>query len=303
MRQDPCQQLVPRRLRARGEPMMISIVTPCLNPGASLPLAVASVADQDGVVVEHIVADGGSADGTPEWLATRPGLRWFSRPDRGMYDALNKGLALARGDVLGYLNCDEQYLHGALAAVARMFESNPSLDLVYGDMLVVGVDGSLLAYRKSYSLRWPYVAASHLYVPTCALFWRRRVMDAGLSFDPRWRIQGDADFVLRALRAGFRAAHLPRYLAAFTLAGSNLGNTPAARSEMLAARREAPWWIRYGRLGWEAARWIEKLLRGAYVQRFPLIYEIFTADSLPKRACFSAQSGSFRWPLRDVSGA
>ena len=119
----------------------------------------------------------------------------------------------------------------------------------------------------------------------------------GLKFDARWRIQGDADFVMRTLRAGFRAMHLPRYLATFTLAAANLGNTPAARTEMLAARSEAPWWIRWFRMEWDGARRFEKMLSGACRQRFPLDYEIFTLGSLTKRSHFTASRGTYRWPF------
>jgi glycosyltransferase involved in cell wall biosynthesis len=283
-------------------PPRFSIVTPSFNSGNCLRLACASVADQAGVTFEHVVADGGSADGTRDWLESQSGLRWFSGPDLGMYDAINKGLALAQGDLFGYLNCDEQYLPSTLSMAAAMFDAHPEVDLLYGDMLVVRGDGALLAFRKSYPLRWPYIAASHLYVPSCALFWRRRVLDAGLAFDTRWRIQGDADFVLRTLRAGFHAVHLPHYLAAFTWADANLGNTSAARPEMLAARREAPWWIRSFRIWWDGARRVEKMLSGAHRQRFPMDYEIFTPESLPKRARFTAAQGTFRWPS-PVGGA
>ena len=277
-------------------PPRFSIVTPSFNSGDCLRLACASVADQSGVTVEQIVADGGSTDGTRSWLETRSGLRWISEPDSGMYDAVNKGLAMAHGDLFGYLNCDEQYLPGTLSSVASMFDAHPEVDLLYGDMLVVSGDGALLAFRKSYPLRWPYIAAAHLYVPSCALFWRRRVLDAGVAFDTRWQIQGDADFVIRTLRAGFHAAHLPLYLATFALTGANLGNTSAALAEMIAARREAPWWIRRLRIGWDAARLTEKMLSGAFCQRFPLAYEIYTQDSHSQRARFTATRGTFRWP-------
>jgi len=276
--------------------MNFSIITPCLNHGKALPLAVASVADQGDVKCEHIIADGGSTDETVAWLKTRQDLRWLSAPDKGMYDAINKGLALATGDIVGYLNCDEQYLPGTLSAVAAEFQAHPEADLLYGDMLLVQSDGNLLAYRKSYPLRWPYIAAAHLYIPSCSLFWRRHINDSGLTLDTRWRIQGDADFVMRALRARHHAIHLRRYLAAFTISGNNLGNTPAAQEELLAARREAPWWVRCFRAGLDMSRRLEKLLSGAHHQQFPLSYEIYTQESLPSRCRFTALQGTSQWP-------
>jgi glycosyltransferase involved in cell wall biosynthesis len=276
--------------------MIVSIITPCLNGRDDLPLAVASLVDQAGVMVEHIVSDGGSLDGTREWLDTQPQIRWFSAPDRGLYDALNKGLARAVGDIFGYLNCDEQYLPGALFDVVSFFDEHPDVDLVYGDMLVVGRNGQLLAFRKSYPLRLPYVLASHLYVPSCAMFWRRRIADSGIQFDARWRAQGDTDFILRVMQSGFKTMHLPRYLAAFTLGKNNLGNRPLAQDEMLQARRQAPWWIRCIRWGWNGARLIEKALAGAYRQKFPMDYAIFIHERTGIRTSFSVHKGSFRWP-------
>ena len=276
--------------------MKVTIITPCLNPGRYLPLCAASVADQAGVDVQHIIADGGSSDGTVEWLQRQTAVTWFSRKDRGMYDAINQGLTLAEGDVVAYLNSDEQYLPGTLAAIASEFERRADIDLVHGDMLVVNPDGSLVAYRKSYPLRWPYVAAAHLYVPTCALFWRRRINEEGTTFDPRWRIQGDADYVVRMLRKGYRARHLKRYCAVFTWRGDNLGNGKRAREEMLRARSGHPAWIRGGRLLLDTARRVEKLLSGAHSQRFPLEYGMITPDSYPDRVRLVAQAGSFRWP-------
>ena len=86
---------------------------------------VASVADQ-GVEAEHIVQDACSNDGTLEWLLTDPRVKAFSEKDAGMYDAVNRGLRRASGEILSYLNCDEQYLPGALPhAVAAYFERHP----------------------------------------------------------------------------------------------------------------------------------------------------------------------------------
>jgi glycosyltransferase involved in cell wall biosynthesis len=277
--------------------MRVSIITPCLNARGDLPLAAASLTDQKGVVVEHIVADGGSSDGTLEWLESYPGIRWFSGSDRGMYDALNKGLAMAGGDILGCLNCDEQYLPGALSKVISFFDDHPDVDIVYGNMLVIGRDGRLLAFRKSYPLRLPYVLASHLYVPSCAIFWRRKIWDAGFRFDPKWQAQGDADFVLNVLQAGFRAARIPAYLATFTLGDANLGGTMAAYREMLVSRNAAPWWVKRFRGIWTLARLGEKLLSGAYFQKFPLEYELFVGEGGGARARFVALSGTSRWPV------
>src|SRR3954468_24481434 len=100
--------------------MMISVVTPSWNNSDWLKLCVASVADQAGPF-EHIVQDGSSTDETLDWLLNDPRVKARSEPDRSMYEAINRGLKRAGGDILGYLNCDEQYLPGALEKVRNYF--------------------------------------------------------------------------------------------------------------------------------------------------------------------------------------
>src|SRR5271155_3382250 len=104
--------------------MRFSVVTPSFRQSQWLKLCVASVADQ-GVEVEHIVQDACSDDGTLDWLLTDPRVKAFSEKDAGMYDAVNRGLRRASGQILSYLNCDEQYLPGALQAVGDYFERHP----------------------------------------------------------------------------------------------------------------------------------------------------------------------------------
>src|SRR6266567_1943602 len=100
--------------------MRFSIITPSFRSSGWLKLCLASVADQL-VPVEHIVQDAGSDDGTLDWLPQDKRAKVYVEKDQGMYDAINRGLRRAKGDVLAYLNCDEQYLPGSLAAIASFF--------------------------------------------------------------------------------------------------------------------------------------------------------------------------------------
>lgn len=260
-----------------------------------LKRCVRSVADQR-EDVQHLVMDGGSIDGTVEWLRGQPGVRAQSERDRGMYDALNKGLALARGEIVSYLNCDEQYLPGALAAVKEHFAANPAADVVFGDALLIAPDGGLLAFRKGYRPRWPYIVASHLYVLSCTMFFRRRIVDSGFRFDDTLRDVADADFVVRLLRAGYRADHMRRYLAAFTMTGANMSAGANAQREIARARDAAPSWVRALRGPINAARMTEKVVSGAYRQRFPLAYSVYSAPEALERTTFQAPTSTFRWP-------
>lgn len=275
----------------------ISVITPSLNQIDFLKACCASVADQQGADFEHIVIDGVSSDGSPSWLRQRPGIVLVSAADRGMYDAVNKGMRLSRGGILAYLNCDEQYLPGTLAFVNGYFQEHPDADILFGDFLAVSPDGSLKAYRKTIPLRWPYIVSSYLYAGTCSLFFRRRLVDRGLEFDSRWRCVADADFAVRALRQGFRARHVSRYLAVFTDSGANLSASAGQFRERREWKNSFPLLIRWLGPAFNLLRLMEKAVRGSYGQRFPLEYDVFTADSLDRRKKFVVSSAGFRWRL------
>jgi glycosyltransferase involved in cell wall biosynthesis len=110
--------------------LMISVITPSFNSGPYLERAVTSVKAQDYRRWEHIVVDGGSSDGTLEILKKSSHLRWVSEPDDGQVHAMHKGFAMARGDVVVYLNADDYFLNKAFATAVKAFET--------GVMMVVG---------------------------------------------------------------------------------------------------------------------------------------------------------------------
>ena len=112
------------------KPLSFSIITPVLNGMTYLPRCVASVADQRDVTVEHIVADGGSTDGTVEWLKGQKDVRWISESDHGVYEAMNRGINLAKGDILLLLNSDEQLLPGSLKLAEEEFTRHPAADVI-----------------------------------------------------------------------------------------------------------------------------------------------------------------------------
>ena len=274
---------------------MISIVTPTFNGLDLLKRCRASIADQRGVDVEHIVMDGGSTDGTVAWLQQND-IHHVSQKDAGMYDALNKGWALCKGDILAWLNCDEQYLPDSLALVEQAFASNPDVDILFGDALVVDPAGRLICYRKHIPLRPSWVmAAKHLYLLSCALFFRRRFFDEGHRFDIGFRTAGDHDLVLRLLRAGFRTRHLPAYLATFMMTGGNQSASPRAAKETELLWKATPGWVKALRLPINATRLATKHLHGCYRQSSPITYAVYT-DQLDRRESISETRPSWRWP-------
>jgi glycosyltransferase involved in cell wall biosynthesis len=283
------------------------VVTAVRNGGDYLPRCCRSVADQQGVRVEHVVRDACSTDSTPEWMrrwtaervaAGGAGYRvqWVREPDGGLYDALNRGFGDApQADYLGWLNADEQYLPGALAAAAGAFARDPACDLLTGDALVVDPRGDLLAFRRGQPLRGAWVRAAHLYDFSCAMYFRRRVWESGLRFDPGLRSCGDADWVVRVLAAGFRARHLRRFQAAFALHGANLGAGATSLEEEQAWRRRASPALRALGPAVNGVRLLAKAAGGAYVRPREIAYELYPPDGGSRRR-FEARRPSARWP-------
>jgi glycosyltransferase involved in cell wall biosynthesis len=255
----------------------------------------ASVADQADVMVEHLVMDGGSRDGSAEWIRSSTDLVGVVQSDRGMYDAINKGLRLARGELISYLNCDEQYLPGTLRFVKDFFQTHPDVDVIAGDTLLIRPDGSLISYRKAYPLPLTLLLAAHLQFHSSSFFFRRRIIDNGEFFDPTLKDVGDQEFVGRLIRKKYRFAFCRRYLSAFTMTGANRGLNPQAQHEGLALRATRPRWVLALARPFRVVRWLIKFTYGAYFERMPIIYAVYDSGDVPFRRVFLANSASFRW--------
>ncbi len=212
-----------------------------------------------------------------------------------MYDAVNKGFREARGSVVSHLNCDEQYLPGTLEFVARYFRQHPDVDVLFGNVLTVRPDGRLIAYRKGYRPIQPVILSSVLHVYTAAMFLRRRVIVEDQLYDDSYKDIGDAEFILRLLRAGYRIEHVPRYMATFTITGHNRsGHVTTIPAEIRRLRQSAPWWVRRFTPAWRTLGYGVKLINGAYFQKKPIGYSIY-AGGATARTDFVAHDASFRW--------
>ncbi len=278
------------------EQIEVSVVTPSFNMLSYLERCVASAADQEGVRVEHLVMDGGSRDGTAEWLETQPSLVSEVRSDNGMYDALNRGFRRARGQIIAHLNCDEQYLPGTLATVIKYFDTHPKVDVLFGNALIVRPDGSLVGYRKTVRPIWPVLSLPPLYVLTAATFFRRKLVDDGVLYDDSYKDIADLAWVVRLVREGYKLKHARQYFATFTMTGSNRSQVVSTiDGEIKRFLDDVPWWIKRFRHQWRLLGWAEKLLSGCYFQATPLQYEIYAPGQSARRTVFVAQTASFRW--------
>lgn len=280
---------------------VFSVVTPSFNSSPWLKLCVASVADQ-GVTVEHIVQDPGSTDGTLEWAPQHPQINFFQEKDAGMYDAINKGLAKARGEIVAYLNCDEQYLPGTLRRVKAWFDQHPDVEVLFGDALLLNAEGELVAFRKSIiPLAAHTRVGNSLAILSCATFFRRSIIERGLIFDPNFRNVGDAEWLSRMLAARVKMGLLKEYTSAFFLTGENLSANPKFMAEARRFRESAPGWMRVVRPVVQLQHYARKFFRGAYHEG-PLEYEVFLAPDSP-RTRLGSNKPSFRWAAESTLDA
>jgi glycosyltransferase involved in cell wall biosynthesis len=262
--------------------MTFSIITPSYRQSDWLKLCIASVADQE-VAAEHIVQDAGSDDGTQTWLPQDRRVKAFIEKDVGMYDAVNRGLRRASGEILAYLNCDEQYLPGALKAVEQFFQTHPDVDMVFGDVVMVDVRGNYLCHRKMQTPLLYHTWTCHLSTLSCAMFFRRRLIsESNLFFDPQWRIGGDGEWMVRVLRQKIRMATLGQFTSTFTQTGTNLSAGLNAQRENRRLFETAPAWARASRPLIILHHRLRRLLGGMYLQK-PFSFALYTTASPSER--------------------
>ena len=232
--------------------MKFWVVTPSYNQLDWLKLCIASLADQasESVQIHHHVQDACSSDGTTEWLegyfqdvkqsnsnndsdTSGYTFNYSSEKDGGMYDAINRGWKLASDDVdvIAHLNCDEQYLPGALQIVAEYFLRNFEKDVVLADMVVVDINGDYICHRRSLK---PYPKISRLWCAgfTATTFQRAAVIkEKGVFFDTKWKNIGDKVWYNDLHKAGCSFGVLHEFASVFTDTGENLNWTAQGREE------------------------------------------------------------------------
>jgi glycosyltransferase len=203
----------------------ISIITAVYNRADTIEHAVQSVRGQTYPHVEHVVVDGASTDGTLERLRACLDARasLVSEPDKGIYDALNKGLARATGEVLGLMHSDDFFAdERVLARVAAAF-ADPEVDAVYGDLdYVAKADPSRIVRQwRSGAYSRDRLKAGWM-PPHPTLYLRRRVIEQWGGFDTSFRIAADYDAILRYFwRGQIRAAYIPEVLVKMRVGGES----------------------------------------------------------------------------------
>lgn len=205
--------------------MKISIITAVYNNKTSVLDAVRSVRSQTYRDIEHIIIDGGSIDGTRELIESldiKPSI-WISEPDKGIYDALNKGIKLATGEIIGFMHSDDIFAHNdVIATVAKQFEET-DIDTVYGDLQYVRKDDSSKVIRHWKSNKFDIAQLKCGWMPPHpTVYLRRSVYVSYGYFDTSFRIAADYDFMLRIFRDNERnVSYIPEVLVKMRVGGES----------------------------------------------------------------------------------
>lgn len=223
----------------RGERPDITVITVTLNSASVVSRAIESVLAQAVPGLEYVVIDGASRDETRKIVESyrdrfqNGRLRVLSEPDAGLYDAMNKGIALASGDVVGILNSDDRLLPGALDAICDAFRKT-NADVVFGDVIVEGVWGS----RTLKSTETGLDVAMTIAHPGC--FVRRSAYGRWGTFDTTLRTAADYELLLRFREAGARFVRVDRVVAVFSEGGASSKSFSLAKEMFRVHRRHFP---------------------------------------------------------------
>jgi glycosyltransferase involved in cell wall biosynthesis len=215
----------------------ITVITVAYNSAPTIPDTLESVARQTYPDIEHLVIDGASSDNTVEIVRAKgnPQIRLISEPDKGIYDAMNKGLTQASGDVIGFLNSDDFYAdEKVLTQVAKAFE-DPSVDACFADLVYVTTDNRrVVRYWKSRPFKRGSFAKG--WCPAHPTFYVRRsaIEKLGL-FDLSYKLAADTEFMMRYLEKGhLKTTYVPRVWVRMRVGGA----TNVSMKNILSQNRE-----------------------------------------------------------------
>ena len=213
--------------------MKISIITITFNSAKTLQRTLDSVQSQTYREIEHVIVDGASTDGTKNLIESyakqHPNVRWVSEKDKGIYNALNKGISLATGDIIVFLHSDDVLFScHSIEQIASAF-SDPSIDVVYGDLQYCR-DGKIVRRWKSNAFQ-PHSLKYGWMPPHPTMYVRKEVYQQVGEYDEWFHISADYDMILRIFSAGYKSHYLPEVLVSMEMGGASNKNTKARLSK------------------------------------------------------------------------
>jgi len=226
---------------------LVSIVTPSYNQARFLEFTIRSVLEQDYPNIEYILVDGGSTDGSVDILQRYKDrfAWWISEKDRGQTDAINKGFARAKGDILAWLNSDDTYEPHALAEAVGFLLRRPEVGLVYGDTNYIDENGRFIGRFPAAQTDYKRLRRGYVHIPQQAAFWRADLWHKVGPLDPSFFFAMDYDLWVR-LAAHAPMQYIPRLWANFRLhtQGKTISADDRCWPEMLRVHyREGGSWL------------------------------------------------------------
>lgn len=180
--------------------MKVSIITVCYNSESTIESTIKSIVSQTYKDIEYIIVDGNSKDNTMNIIKNYEKYisKWISEPDNGIYDAFNKGIALANGDIIGIVNSDDYLENDSVEKIVNCFLELSDADLVHGNMRIVNENGKFLYINKG---KKELLKTRFVSMPVChpTVFVKKSVYDDIGLFDTNYRIAGDYDFILKCI--------------------------------------------------------------------------------------------------------
>lgn len=213
--------------------MKISIITITYNSAKTLQRALKSVEGQTYADIEHVLVDGASTDGTRELIEAyakkHKNVRWVSEPDEGIYNALNKGIAMATGDVIGFLHSDDVlFAPDSIEHIAAAFEKEQA-DVVYGDLQYCSGNRVVRHWQSNafnpHSLKYGWMP------PHPTVYVRHKVYQEVGPYDEWFRISADYDMILRIFGASYKTHYIPEVIVSMEVGGASNKNTKARLSK------------------------------------------------------------------------
>jgi glycosyltransferase involved in cell wall biosynthesis len=271
-----------------------SIITPSFRNSKWLKLCIASVADQQGIELEHIVQDSCSDDGTQDWLPHDSRVKAFIEKDGGMYDAVNRGYRRATGDILAYLNCDEQYLPGALKKAHDFFEANPKIEVALAHTIVTDGAGKYICHRHQ-MIPHPQHVWFRFPILTSSIFIRRKVIhERGIFFGTRWRDLGDFHWVLALMKNKVPMKTCDSFTSVFADTGENMNLKPNAIREKSETDAMIPAAVKILKPAWIVQHRLRRFAAGHFFLK-PTSYSIYTLQSPETRVTFDVSKPTAVW--------
>lgn len=200
--------------------MKISVLTPSYNTGKYLDRAIQSVISQNYPNFEHIIVDGYSKDDTLSILKKYDHLKWVSESDSGQSDAMNKAFKMSTGDIIVYLNADDEFANGAFAEIIKAFEQFPEADMVVGNLIFSDLEGSTIKYPSSRYADLLLYWLDKLPANPVSYFYRRKVQIATGNFPLNNHYAMDIWFLLKAYQK-FKIIKINAVLGTFHADGNN----------------------------------------------------------------------------------